>query len=615
MNRNTIIVFLSISVIILFVIFSNIAFINELDRIERSAVLAELQVSSINDIATIRLVLYEYMKPIQLAATSFSSLINFETKESIEIFLQNLKAMGNFISVELVTDEGFTFSSDGINSILVDYDKSLKMQNRESFITDVYYDEKHKENILSFAVPIPSDGDAYYLMGNLSVKKLNDLFEKNFSGDGRYFHIIDGNGSYVSTTENEFTLDSKIPFFAVGELIQTASDYSTKAVYSDFQTKKSGMFVYSMNDESRYMYYSPVGINDWMLAKVVTAETAETSAILYRNNSYLMVLQNTSFLASFAFILIMLARKTAKNMKELQDCIEALAIQTNKVIVEWDNKNKILIPHSDYHKIFGNNFTINKKLKKDHISEIVHKDDVEVFSDALKAVQKKGSLHDVQVRIKKANGKYIWCSISTASITNKKGKYVKTLGFVENVQEIVEKTEALKKTAEIDLLTGLYNKVTTELFIENTILKYPKVFSALFIIDFDNFKTLNDTFGHTVGDKALKEISKEIRALFRRSDIVGRVGGDEFFAFLLNYGTMELLHAKAKYLCTKLKKTYSKKGQSVQITFSVGIALFPEHGEDCTDLYKAADKALYEVKEAGKSGYCISGDEVNLCRD
>ncbi len=613
MNRNTVIVFMSISVIIMLVIFSNIAFINELDRIERNAVRAELQASSINDIATIRLIFYEYMKPIQLAATSISSLIDIENKENLILFLQDLKDMGSFISVELVSDGGFTYSSDGTNSILVDYDKSLKMQNRETFITDVYFDENHGENILSFSVPIPGDKDGFYLMGNFSVKRLNDLFEKNFSGNGRYFHIIDGNGSYVSTTENEFTLDSKIPFFAVGELIQTSSDYSTKAVYSDFQTKKSGMFMYSMNDESRYMYYSPVGINDWMLAKVMTAEVAEKSAILYRNNSYIMVLQNTSFLASFAFILIMLARKTAKNMKELQDCIEALAMQTNKVIIEWDSKHKTIIPHSDYTKLFGKRFSINKKISINSLSEFIHKDDVEIFSDAMKTVQKKGSLHDVQVRIKKTNGKYIWCSVSTASISNKKGKYVKTLGFVENIQEIVEKTEALKKTAELDLLTGLYNKITTEIFIKNSLLKYPKVQSALFVIDFDNFKTLNDSFGHAVGDLALKEISKKIRSLFRRSDTVGRVGGDEFFAFLLNYGTMELLHAKATYLCSNLKKTYTQNSQSVTITFSVGISLFPDHGEDCNSLYQAADSALYEVKNAGKSGYCISGEGVIHC--
>ncbi len=613
MKGHTFIGIVSVSIIVAFVIFSNADFLKKLSDVELQAVKNELAIDSQNNISTIRLIFDEYLKPISLMANRLGTAYDIDTVDELKIVLNDLKITGNFISVELIGDDGYSYSSDGQESLFTDIALFRGKDSSEVVITDIYYDEFIKENIISIGVPLPDNGKGYYLIGNLSADHLNKLFENNFTDFGRYFHIIDGNGSYVSTTENSFTLNSQIPFFSVGELIDIHGDFSSDDLYTDFQNKQTGMISYSMKVEKRYMYYEPIGINDWMLSTIITAEIAEADSILYRDISYLMVIKNTLFLASFAFVIVMYMRKMLNNNKTLQDCLETLSQQTNKIIIEWDYRNKTVIPHSDYKTMLGEGFTLKGKLWDTKKMDFIHPDDIPQFTEALKVVQNRGTVQDVSVRIKKMDGEYIWCKISVVFIRNKKGTILKALGFLENIQAIVEETEELKKTAELDLLTGLYNKVTTERLIKTRIKESPEEVNALFIVDFDNFKILNDTFGHAVGDEALKELSQKIKRLFRQTDIVGRVGGDEFFVLLLNYGQVSLLLQKAHSLCSDLRKTYEQDGQKVEITFSVGISLYPNHGTTCTELYKAADSALYEVKKNGKSGYCLFEGEVQSC--
>ncbi len=613
MNKNTIIIIISISIIVLFAVLSNDDFLDDLAKIELAYVQDVLSEDSHKSIVTIRYVFDEYEKTLELGASSLGTLLQIDDMQTLQYFLKDIEVMGDFDSVELLWPSGLAFSSSGIESNVTEQLMEQYNKTGNAYITDVQYNALHSDNIISITLPLENNGEGYFLKGNILVSKLGKIFERSFSGEGRYFHLIDGKGEYVATTNNEFTLDSQIPFFAVSELLVFDDGYTSEQVYADFQKKIAGLSSYSMNNERRYMYYEGVGINDWILTTIMSAKVAEKTASLYRSNSYIMVIRNTIFLSTLACIILMQARKSHKKTKELQEYIEALAVQTNKVIFEWDYKKEQVIPHSDYKKVFGENFTINDKLKSKNYAEFVHKDDKKILLDSLKSIKAKGTLYDVQMRIKVSESDYIWCSVSTKSFTNKSGKIIKTLGFVENIQEITSKTEELKRTAELDLLTGLYNKVTTERFIAETLLKFPKVQSALFIIDLDNFKTLNDTLGHIIGDEALQDIAKKIKALFRQSDIIGRVGGDEFFVFIQNHDDVTQLEKKARLLCSKLRSTYSKKGSSVEISFSVGIALFPEHGDDCESLYVKADEALYGVKKAGKGGYCIYGKGVNFC--
>lgn len=134
---------------------------------------------------------------------------------------------------------------------------------------------------------------------------------------------------------------------------------------------------------------------------------------------------------------------------------------------------------------------------------------------------------------------------------------------------------------------------------------------AMFMLDLDNFKQVNDTLGHLAGDKAIKDAAKKLSLIFSEKDFISRFGGDEFCILLrvsenMDKQTfMKIVSEKAKNLCLLLKEKYFDEKNVVAFSASVGIALCPECGTSYDQLFHCADEALYQVKHDGKNGFKI----------
>lgn len=165
----------------------------------------------------------------------------------------------------------------------------------------------------------------------------------------------------------------------------------------------------------------------------------------------------------------------------------------------------------------------------------------------------------------------------------------------------VRKQKQLEEKADTDLLTGLNNKLATERKIKEFIAKNPDAQSMMFILDIDNFKKINDTLGHAFGDEVLRSLGQQIGALFRATDIVGRAGGDEFIVFLKNITEAESVRKEAKKVEDFFHDFKAGEYTKYSATASIGVAVFPEEGENFESIYKAADRALYMAKERGKN--------------
>lgn len=161
--------------------------------------------------------------------------------------------------------------------------------------------------------------------------------------------------------------------------------------------------------------------------------------------------------------------------------------------------------------------------------------------------------------------------------------------------------KVLENKADTDLLTGLYNKISTEQKIGEILENEKEEQHLLFLFDIDNFKKINDTMGHAFGDQVLKALGDELSMEFRKTDILGRTGGDEFTLLIKGLKTEEILNKE----CDKLVAFFSqfKVGDYVKYsaTASIGAAIYPRDGKDFATLYKAADHALYEAKKQGKN--------------
>lgn len=163
----------------------------------------------------------------------------------------------------------------------------------------------------------------------------------------------------------------------------------------------------------------------------------------------------------------------------------------------------------------------------------------------------------------------------------------------------------LKEKSETDSLTGIFNRGACKELVSNYIEnKSNDLYGAFFIIDIDNFKGVNDNLGHKIGDDVLKDLADNLKCLFRKSDIVGRWGGDEFIVFMkdLDFSNLHVASKIATNLCNTMNKTVTYNDISQNISLSIGI-VFTKDNINFTELYQKADEILYTVKENGKNGF------------
>ena len=164
----------------------------------------------------------------------------------------------------------------------------------------------------------------------------------------------------------------------------------------------------------------------------------------------------------------------------------------------------------------------------------------------------------------------------------------------------------LIQLSQIDPLTSVYNKETTQAFIEQ---KLKNKESAVFLIlDVDAFKAVNDNYGHAVGDKVLAQLGKLFKNHFRQTDIVGRIGGDEFIILIQDENIAE---SRIRSLLEKVNELKIEELQGFTLSISIGIAFAPNHGTTFIELYRHADHALYQTKRSGKNNYKIYENDEN----
>jgi diguanylate cyclase (GGDEF)-like protein/PAS domain S-box-containing protein len=209
---------------------------------------------------------------------------------------------------------------------------------------------------------------------------------------------------------------------------------------------------------------------------------------------------------------------------------------------------------------------------------------------------------------KKSNDEIIPLKGTITAIKDKNGKATHYLGQYFDIGKIKDKEKVLEYQATHDNLTGLPNRLLLTDRIEQAIRKVTrhKIIGGLIFIDLDNFKVINDTLGHDIGDALLITVAKKMKESIREEDTVSRVGGDEFVILLDNLGsTRDEARRNIKYLATKIKDALNSidsiEGYKNISTPSIGITLFNDDSVSVKDLIKQADTAMYEAKKQGKN--------------
>ena len=184
-------------------------------------------------------------------------------------------------------------------------------------------------------------------------------------------------------------------------------------------------------------------------------------------------------------------------------------------------------------------------------------------------------------------------------------------GIISDITERQKAEEIIRHQAFHDPLTGLANRI---LFYDRMqmafkLAKRNQKMVAVIILDIDRFKEINDTHGHMAGDKILESVAERLSGLVRSSDTVARYGGDEFTLIMPSLSCESDALVIVKKIISVFDSPFHIEKTSINVTSSVGVAIYPAHGTNADTLMNKADNAMYRAKAMGRNKYCFYGNE------
>jgi diguanylate cyclase (GGDEF)-like protein/PAS domain S-box-containing protein len=241
----------------------------------------------------------------------------------------------------------------------------------------------------------------------------------------------------------------------------------------------------------------------------------------------------------------------------------------------------------------------------------VHPEDKHIIEEGLNK-QNNGQKTKLVYRIMLPDGDIRWVEDRWNPYVNEKGEVVRVDGVINDITTQKKAQEQLNKLVYMDSLTGLPNRSWFQIFLTSTIQSAKRTNRkiAILFIDFDNFKRVNDTLGHHVGDDLLRQMANRLQSSVRKGDIVSRQGGDEFLV-LMDNTTPQNVTDIAERILIETNKPFQIKGNEIFSTPSIGISMFPESGDTADELIEKADFAMYLAKERGKNNYQFYNAELN----
>ena len=277
---------------------------------------------------------------------------------------------------------------------------------------------------------------------------------------------------------------------------------------------------------------------------------------------------------------------------------------SNDVLFEYDILKDTLFFMGRHKEFLGRDSVIADFFKRlDVTKKLINSKDVGIYQTFCRDLKNGKELIKSEFRMKDKFGEYIWCQVRGKTIYGDDGNPLRVIGTIVNINMHKREHEALEYMATRDPLTGIYNKEATEKKIDMFIKGNKEGKHALLFLDFDDFKKINDNYGHLKGDEMLRFIVEQIKSVFKEGEIIGRVGGDEFVVFAGNLEGTDAIIRKAELLHQAVDTTYEEEENLISVTASIGIACYPNDGGTYVQLVDCADRACYEVKADGKNNY------------
>lgn len=539
---------------------------------------------------------------------------NFSTRDNIE-------RLGDFLQKREIGFQRLGIA-DAQGNARVTNGETLNISDRDYF--KICMKEKHgateiresaliDKPICIISVPVLGEkGESIGIIYGIIEIEAFQIYDNTILEDRQqYIQIIDMDGNYImkeasnliGKRDNIFEGLSYVDSQLSSEEIRTRINNEMQ-VYTEITDGKS----------SEIVYFTPLKLNDWCVVTVLNrSEITEAVDFILSNDVYMVI-----FKVAVAVVLLCLVilRFSWQKRRQIEKYNEQLMFEEKIVRIAAEKSGFIIMGYTVRTKQlrFINNTLLEIQFPQlldnapVEFMKLIHgdqllRDQVERIFDSMEHETGKREFY---LCVHKG-GREFYLRIQLTSLTGSRGEPSHCIGVIEDVTEAFK----LRERADRDSLTGLYNRKRAEEIIENclkTMQRREGDVHACMILDLDNFKTLNDTLGHQMGDRALQDVAKILRQHFRDYDIVCRLGGDEFLVFMKNI-PRNVVGRNITSLLRKLNLTYDDGEKFVQITASAGIVLVSDTNCDFGQLYCRADKALYEVKHSNKNNFRIFEQE------
>ncbi len=292
-------------------------------------------------------------------------------------------------------------------------------------------------------------------------------------------------------------------------------------------------------------------------------------------------------------------------LHKLFDQINAIAVQgydENRCVIYWNQGSELLYGYSAKE-------AIGRKLEELIIPEFMHVPLISAHSDWL---DKNIEIPAAELTLHRKDGSPVHVFSSHVLFRNKHN-YNQMYCIDVNLGELKRSEAKLDYQAHYDSLTSLPNRFLaldrlSQLLIEA---KRNNEKVAVLFLDLDDFKKVNDSLGHEVGDKLLIESAKRLTHVIREEDTVGRLGGDEFIILLRGINDASEIYPVTENILKSFRQIFKIDGRELMMTVSIGIAIYPGNGDSASSLLQNADTAMYQAKELGRNTYSFFTDAMN----
>ncbi|MDW2797127.1 diguanylate cyclase [Clostridium boliviensis] len=457
--------------------------------------------------------------------------------------------------------------------------------------------------IFSVAQPLQKNGTVKgVLFSAYQMKKLGEEAGGHTPFKNIHSFIIEPDGSIVYSSNNHnngtgnlFTTDTKNGIVnQYGDVIKTR-----------IEKEDSFTTLLSRYRKKYYISVMKVGVNDWSLVNYVCSPD-----IMLRSEYVFGMFFGTALLLivltiAGCFWIFLLFYIQKKKLKLESERYSVLSQFTDTLLYEYDYEtDTIEFTSNARRKLFLEQLKTRGIVRLNRGVYLMHPEDWQ-NGDRLRWAllgSKPDEVRYCKIRLKGQSGEYRWFSCQYKILPDIANRKPRMVGKLEDITVQLGREEMLLNRANKDPLTGVYNRSGEEIIDGKLSLLCSGVF---FMIDLDNFKEINDTCGHAVGDQVLTRVARAFDKLVGSDGIVARVGGDEFVIFIADSWENQLIVDMAQSIMKLMDSTMEEDYIVMRVSASIGIAVAPKDGSSYAELYSAADKAMYYIKQNDKKGFAF----------